>query len=251
MPDRNFGFAVDLCSDGDDEFLVARVFLEFACSYLKDGSPTITADCRSIEHFEHEVARLKSECDSILEQARDRFAEATGSTAERLQPAPLPARTRPKVPSGLDIRLRVEDRMTRDVRTLRPNDKLSLADELMTVGKFRHVVVVDDDDAAKVVGVISQRDIFYGALAWSTGLGGAGHQKVLAAEPVKGVMQQDVVTVTPETSLTDAARVMLKRRIGCLPVVDNEGLVGILTEGDFLSLLTEGTAGTEDAGASE
>ena len=128
--------------------------------------------------------------------------------------------------------------MTRDVRTLRPNDRLSLADELMKVGNFRHVVVVDGD-GQEVAGVISKRDIFYGALAWSTGLGTTGHQKALASAPVKTVMRSDVVTIAPDAWLSDAARIMRDEQIGCLPVVRGGDLVGILTEGDFLALLTD------------
>jgi CBS domain-containing protein len=63
--------------------------------------------------------------------------------------------------------------------------------------------------------------------------------------PAKQVMQEDVVTVAPETSLADAARIMLEKKVGCLPVVGAEGLIGILTEGDFLSMLTEAEVRTE------
>ena len=81
-------------------------------------------------------------------------------------------------------------------------------------------------DDFEIAGVISQRDIFYGALAWSVGLGSAAHDKALAAVPVKQVMQGDVVTVAPETSLSEAARLMLESRVGCLPVVAAGRLVG-------------------------
>jgi CBS domain-containing membrane protein len=127
--------------------------------------------------------------------------------------------------------------MSRDVKTMHRNDKLSLADELMKVGGFRHVVVVEDDDS-EVVGIVSHRDIFYSALAWSTGQGETAHQKALDSIPVKNVMCTDVETVAPDTPLADAARIMLEKKIGCLPVIRSERLVGVLTEGDFLSMLT-------------
>ena len=229
--------------------VAARVYVSLACCYLKDGgAPTITADCSSYAEFEQEVNRLKAECDAILRDAEDRFGrsdpmvrEHGKSHAEVTTAAPDGERETPaaKTPVRLEQLLRVADRMTREVRTLQPNDKLSIADELMKVGKFRHVVVVDGDDSGEVVGVVSHRDIFYGALAWSLGQGTSAHQRALESLPVKNVMHAEVTTVAPEAPLATAARTMLERRIGCLPVVENERLVGILTEGDFLSMLTE------------
>jgi CBS domain-containing protein len=222
--------------------IVATVYLATVCSYLRtSGAPTLTAECSSFSDLEREIARLKAECDAILEEAAQRFAAAGDQAAESKHAAAarehLQTPTeRVKAPLKLDEQLRVEDRMTRDVRTLQRNDKLSIAEELMKVGRFRHVVVVEKGE---VVGIISQRDLFYGALAWSTGLGTTAHEKALEAMPVKQVMHCDVVTVAPETPLADAARIMLEKKLGCLPVVGAEGLVGILTEGDFLSMLTD------------
>jgi CBS domain-containing protein len=222
--------------------LVATVYLATVCSYLRtSGAPTLTLDCSSFSELEREVARLKAECDAMLKEAAPRFAAAGDQAAEGQQAAAArkpsqAAAERVKAPLKLDTQLRVEDRMTRDVKTLHRNDKLSIADELMKVGRFRHVVVVEKGE---VVGIISQRDIFYGALAWSTGIGATAHEKALDAMPVKQVMQCDVVTVAPETSLADAARIMLDKKVGCLPVVGAEGLIGILTEGDFLAMLTD------------
>jgi CBS domain-containing protein len=103
---------------------------------------------------------------------------------------------------ALDTKLRVADVMTREVRTLGPNDQLRLAEELMQQGRFRHVLVVD---AGRVVGVLSQRDIFHGALAWSLGQGRKAHEQLLAATAVKDVMGSHVVTVDPEAPLAEAA----------------------------------------------
>jgi acetoin utilization protein AcuB len=221
--------------------LVATVYLATVCSYLRaSGAPTLTAECSSFAELEREVTRLKAECDALLEEAAPRFAAAgdrvaQGDQARLGEPVAAPA-GRAKPPLKLDEELLVGDRMTRDVRTLHRNDKLSVADELMKAGRFRHAVVVE---RGEIVGVISQRDIFYGALAWSVGLGSDAHQKTLAAVAVKQVMQCDVVTVTPDTRLSEAARIMLESKVGCLPVVAAEGLAGILTEGDFLSMFTE------------
>jgi CBS domain-containing protein len=127
---------------------------------------------------------------------------------------------------------------SREVRTVGRNDKLSVADELMRLGRFRHAVVLDEPKS--VSGVVSQRDIFFNALAWSLGQGEAGHRKALETCVVKNVMHGDVVTIAPDAPLTEAAARMGEQKIGCLPVVADGELVGILTEGDFLALLSKG-----------
>lgn len=132
----------------------------------------------------------------------------------------------------------VQDLMTREVKTLGRNDALSVADELMSRENIRHAPVLDEDGA--VCGILSQRDLFRGALAKALGYGEVAQKKLLASLLVKEVMTTEVVTASPAQPLVEAARTMLERRIGCLPVVENEGkLVGILSESDFLKLAVE------------
>ena len=64
------------------------------------------------------------------------------------------------------------------------------------------------------------------------------HQQTLARYPVKQVMESRVTTVDPGATLGQAAALMIDAKVGCLPVVDGESLVGIVTEGDFLALMT-------------
>jgi len=130
----------------------------------------------------------------------------------------------------------VADIMTSDVTTLKRNEKLTLADDLMNLGRIRHLPVLDDDGV--LVGIISQRDLFRGALAKALGYGQHASRKIMDTFLVKDVMTTDVVTTTPETAVVDAARVMIKRKIGCLPVVKDGRLVGLITEGDFVALAT-------------
>jgi CBS domain-containing protein len=131
--------------------------------------------------------------------------------------------------------LKVRDLMTPDPTTLKRNDKLTLADDIMRLGRVRHLPVVDDDDQA-LVGIVTQRDLFRDALAQAIGYGKHAQRRILDTLSVKDVMATDVVTTGPDTSLVDAARLLTERKIGCLPVVKN-GLVGILTEGDFAALV--------------
>ncbi|MGO9452750.1 MAG: CBS domain-containing protein [Candidatus Binataceae bacterium] len=132
---------------------------------------------------------------------------------------------------------KVKDIMTSEGTTLKRNDKLTLADDLMRLGRIRHLPVLDDDEQ-ELVGIVSQRDLFRDALARALGYGQRGRRKILDTFAIKEVMVTDVITAAPETSLADAARVMLERKIGCLPVVKDGRLVGILTESDFVALAT-------------
>ena len=135
--------------------------------------------------------------------------------------------------------LKVRDVMTADPTTLKRNDRLTLADDIMRLGRIRHLPVVDDD-SQKLVGIVSQRDLFRDALAQALGYGRHAQQKILSTLSVKEVMASDVVTTSPDTSLVEAARLLIERKIGCLPVVENGRLVGILTEGDFVALIARG-----------
>jgi CBS domain-containing membrane protein len=132
--------------------------------------------------------------------------------------------------------LKVRDVMTADPTTLKRNDKLTLADDIMRLGRVRHLPVVDDDDQT-VVGIVTQRDLFRDALAQALGYGKHAQRKLLDTLSVKDVMATEVVTASPEASLVEAAKILTERKIGCLPVVENGKLVGILTEGDFVALV--------------
>jgi CBS domain-containing protein len=131
----------------------------------------------------------------------------------------------------LDGSLTVADLMTTDLVTLNRNEVLSTADDVMRLGRIRHLPVVDDDGT--LVGVVSQRDLFHSGLLRALGYGTHAQQKALATLAVRDAMH-DAVTTTPSTSLRAAARTMAESKIGCLPVVDDGKLVGIVTEGDFV-----------------
>jgi CBS domain-containing protein len=132
--------------------------------------------------------------------------------------------------------MKVRDLMTAEVTTLRRNEQLTLADDVMNLGRIRHLPVLDDDGEA-LVGIVSQRDLFRGALARAIGYGQHARRKLLDTLLVKDVMTTDPITTSPDTALAEAAGVLMKHKIGCLPVVENGRLVGILTEGDLVALV--------------
>lgn len=127
----------------------------------------------------------------------------------------------------------VRDVMTREVKTLDRNDVLKLADQVMTMGRIRHLPVLDEQGG--LAGIVSQRDLFRSALARALGYGQTAQDRLLGMLRVKDVMTNDVETARPQDPLVEAGRRMLDRKIGCLVVVDESGaIVGILTESDFV-----------------
>jgi CBS domain-containing protein len=131
--------------------------------------------------------------------------------------------------------LAVADVMSTDMLTLRRNDTLTIADDLMKQKRVRHLPVLDE--SGDLCGIVTQRDLFRGAVLRSLGYGTRAEEKMLASLAVKDAMTDDPVTVEAKTPLTEAAQRMLEHGIGCLPVLENGRLVGILTEGDFVRLV--------------
>jgi CBS-domain-containing membrane protein len=127
--------------------------------------------------------------------------------------------------------LTVREMMTTTIATLGRNDTLDLADDLMSMGRIRHLPVLDE---GRVVGVVSQRDLFRSALAVALGYGERAQKLLLKTITVKRVMSEPAISIAPEATVTQATRVMLEHKIGCLPVVEGQTLVGIVTETDIL-----------------
>jgi CBS domain-containing protein len=91
-----------------------------------------------------------------------------------------------------------------------------------------------------VCAVVSQRDLFRGALLRALGYGGRAEESMLRQVVIKEAMSETVVTTGPDAPLAEAARAMVEHKVGCLPVVEGEKLVGILTETDVVRLVAEG-----------
>ena len=134
--------------------------------------------------------------------------------------------------------LRVKDVMSREVRTVARNDQLGVADALIQRERIRHLPVTDEDGL--VCAVVSQRDLFRGALLRALGYGSRAEERILKQVLVKEAMSGELYTTNPETLVTEAAQLMIERKIGCLPVIDGDKLVGIVTETDLVRLVAEG-----------
>jgi len=128
----------------------------------------------------------------------------------------------------------VRDLMTTDVVTVGRNEKLLIADDVMRLGRIRHLPVVDDDGA--LAGIVSQRDLLHNGLLKALGYGTHTQREALDMVVVKEAMKTEIETVAPDAPLIDAARRMLELKIGCLIVVEAGRIAGILTESDFVKL---------------
>jgi CBS domain-containing protein len=132
--------------------------------------------------------------------------------------------------------LTVRDIMARDPTTLGRNDTLDLAEDIMNLGRIRHMPVIDEGN---IVGIVSQRDLFRSALVTALGFGRKTHRAVIKTIKIKEIMTEHVITISPDASVKKAARMMIDQKIGCLPVVDGGKLVGLLTETDILRYFAE------------
>lgn len=136
----------------------------------------------------------------------------------------------------------IDEFMTRDVFTLSPDDTLYNAQTLMVEHNIRHLPVVDDNN--KLVGLVTHRDLL--AAAESTlsepdepAVDHPDRQQPIAevrklSHKVSEVMTTKLSVIDPKSSLRGAAMHLQKFRHGCLPVVENDRLVGIITDSDFV-----------------
>jgi CBS domain-containing protein len=115
--------------------------------------------------------------------------------------------------------------------TLKPGDTLDLANDIISLGRIRHIPVVED---GQLVGLLSERDLIGAAATEIFGLKQKRKSALLKTVLIKDVMKKKVMVTKPDTSIKDAARLMADKRIGCVPVIESGALVGLLTTTDIL-----------------
>lgn len=126
----------------------------------------------------------------------------------------------------------VGEAMQTEVVTLGSGDRLDLADDIMRLGRIRHMPVLEGE---RVVGIVSSRDLLAASLSKALDFEPAQRRTFLHSIEVREAMTSEVLSTGPDALLREAAETMLKRQIGCLPVVDADGnLVGLLTETDLV-----------------
>ena len=130
--------------------------------------------------------------------------------------------------------MHVRDHMTAKVFTIRMDKKLLAVDEIMGWAHIRHVPVVDEK--GKLVGLLSQRDVLRATLS-DLASTPVDRRNQLGHVSLAEVMRREVLTIGPDENVQMAARMMRKHKYGCLPVVQDGRLVGIVTEHDLLAVV--------------
>lgn len=123
------------------------------------------------------------------------------------------------------------------VFSLRAEDNLSVLDSSMYWKKVRHVPVTDDD--GRLVGIVTERDLLRHLASPLLGYTPTEQNQLKTAFVVGDIMTRDVRTIAPQTPLREAAKTLYDNKIGCLPIVENGILVGILTESDFVRIYSD------------
>jgi CBS domain-containing protein len=227
-------------------YRTSRLILEELLPRARHGLRLANIDSADIEHYlgivEERVSQEKTGSQWVLDSWATMNALAKPNVRLRTLTAAIKKNQETNQPlhswalaeiaeitEWIDNYRTVEQFMTRDLFTVRPEDVIDLAANLMNWKHIRHVPV--ENHSGKLVGIISHRDLL----------------KLLASEGVKQgaeiivreVMKTDLITIPPETPTLEALYLMREKQIGCLPVVKDKKLVGLLTAHDFLTVSTK------------
>jgi CBS domain-containing protein len=135
---------------------------------------------------------------------------------------------------------RVSEIMNRNLVTVAKDASLRRAKRVLDQNRIRHLLVTD---GKRLVGIVTDRDLRTAATSSKSPLTPAEREEFMDALKVVEVMKRRLITAEPDTTIREAARVMVREKIGCLPVVDGNTLVGIVTESDLLEVLVRGELG--------
>ncbi len=125
----------------------------------------------------------------------------------------------------------VKEVMKTQLVTLNADVKLGFANDIMYLGRIRHLPVVKGD---ALVGILTQRDLYRASLT-SILTNWKENKEFLDSIRVSEVMTKDVITVSPDATMEDAAQIMIDKKVGGLPVVQEKTkLIGLITETDVL-----------------
>ncbi len=122
--------------------------------------------------------------------------------------------------------MRVKEMMKTELRTISPEDSAVLANEIMWRQRIHHLLVME---GSKLVGILSDTD-----------LGGDNAEEIPDELLVRDAMSTGLITVNPEASVDQAIQLFDEHGINCLPVVDNNRPVGIITTTDIENLVKRG-----------
>jgi acetoin utilization protein AcuB len=131
----------------------------------------------------------------------------------------------------------VKERMTKNPIFIRPDTPVTEAQALIKREKIHHLPVMDKDE--KLVGIVTEKDLLYASPSVATTLSVYEMTSLLAKLKVEKVMSREVISITEDVPLEEAARIMADNRIGGLPIMRGKTLVGMITESDLFRLFIE------------
>jgi len=132
--------------------------------------------------------------------------------------------------------VKVSDRMTRDAITVQADDPIRVAVDLVDQKRLRRFPVMKDGD---LVGIVTDRDLRDATASSVVLTEKKYHDFLLDTVKIESIMSANPRTVSPQSDLKDAARLILEIKVGGLPVLQDGRLVGIITETDLVSTLLE------------
>ena len=128
----------------------------------------------------------------------------------------------------------VRDFMSADLTTLREDEVLLDATLIFARASVRHIPIMS---GKRLVGIVTERDLKHYTPSILSGIPPEEYNRLMETTPLSKIMTRDPVTIEPSKTLYEAARILYERRIGCLPVVEDGELKGIITTTDMLNLL--------------
>ena len=241
-----FGLKSQIVWLDGESYRAKNLILEKLLPCAKHGLRMVGVDANDIEKYlgilEERVAQEKTGASWMLDSlaAMDKRAkknvrmrsltaamktnQESGEPMHKWSLAEIPEKS-----DWIDNYKTVEQFMATDLFTVRPEDVIDLAANLMHWKHVRHVPV--EDDEGKLVGIVSHRDLLE-----LFALGKTGEKPEII---VRDVMKRNLITITPETQTLEALKLMRDKNIGCLPVTKAEKLVGLITAYDFLTVSTK------------
>jgi len=135
----------------------------------------------------------------------------------------------------------VKDRMSPNPVTVTTDTSLKKALDLVRSSPFRHLPVLDEN--GKLVGIVTEKSLVYASPTSNTTLSVFEVDYILSRTKVGQVIQGEAVVVRPDLPIEEAARMMIDHRIGCLPVVEDDELLGIISDTDIFRVFVEGLGG--------
>ena len=136
--------------------------------------------------------------------------------------------------------MQVQDVMTSEVTSISIDAPVKEAIEFFEKTGRRHLPVLDE--AEKVVGILSDRDRRTIELTIDT-FTDTGYQQQILESPVKNVMKREVISVFPDTNLAEAAKMLVDMKLGALPVISKQKLIGIVSYVDVLNAFSASLSG--------